>query len=161
MTSSGSTPETWSVDEAIAQAYQEFGARFGADLLWRAFELLTLDRKAVLVRHEVLAADIDQYLQYPLNLEGASLAEWMAEARAAPTQGELLLHVGVRWWRARDHMLLLPADIRVPCVYAEGLGAQVSLQLLSQMLYRGKSPETTPPLPGRTPPRRGSRASGA
>lgn len=158
MKPNASTPATWSIDEAIAQSYQEFSRRLGADLLWGAFELLTLDRKAVLMRHQVLARELDQYLQYPLNYEGASLAEWMGNARAAANQAELLLHVGVRWWRARDDMLLLPAEARVPCVYAEGLGGQVSLQLLKQMLYLGKSPDTAQSPPDQTPPTRGSRA---
>lgn len=138
------TPITsWSISQALAVAYSAFAKRFGADLLHQAFEALTTQAEHTHAAHLALEHDIDKYLQHALQASGASLVIWMANARADPAQADLLLHCGVRWWRARDDLLSRPARSRVPCMYAEGLEDHVSLQLLNQMLYRGAAPYTT------------------
>lgn len=76
-------------------------------------------------------------------MKGSGLDLWVAKARSDPDQAELLTLIGVRWLLARDDLLTRPAQSRVPCSYSEGLTDHVSLQLLSQMLYRGRAPYTT------------------
>lgn len=134
---------SWSIHEAVAVSYQAFAERFGVDLLWCAFDALTRERDATLAKHGQLDYDIGKYLQWPLNLEGDALASWMKAARADPEQTILLLHIGVRWWLSREDLLSLPARSRVPCEYAPGDESPFSLQLLSQMLYRGRAPDYT------------------
>ncbi len=136
-------PDSWSIHEAISVAFQTFASRFGADILWAAFEALTAERELLLEEHYRWESDIDSYLRSPLNLQGKDLVMWIASARADTGQERLLLHVGIRWWNARDDLLTRPAQSRVPCVYAEGLNDHVNLQLLRQMLYRGRAPYTT------------------
>ena len=134
---------SWSIHEALAIAFTAFTERFGEDTLWRAFEALTLRREATLAQHAELADELERYLQYPLNMRGSELDLWMAKARKAEDQTLLLVHAGVRWWLARDDLLSRPAHARVPHVYAEGMSDHVSLQLLKQVLYRGRAPYTT------------------
>ena len=137
------TQHSWSLHEALAVAFSAFTERFGQDTLWRAFEALTLRREATLAQHAELADELERYLQYPLNMRGSELDLWVAKARADTEQALLLVHAGVRWWQARDDLLSRPAHARVPRVYAEGMSEHVSLQLLKQMLYRGRAPYTT------------------
>lgn len=134
---------SWSIHEAIAVAYDAFTARLGADLLWRAFEALTQRHAETVTVNQRRDAELGRYINHIVASEGAALREWLANARADPEQAALLLHVGVRWWRARDDLLARPAGTRVRRAYAEGCAAHVSLQLLSQMLYRGRAPDTT------------------
>lgn len=136
-------PSSWSIHEALAIAFEEFTTRFGADLLWSAFELLAHDRDGTLAVHMQIEAELDQYLGHALNQIGSAGDVWISSARADDAQVVLLLHAAVRWWRARDDLLNRPAQSRVPCQYAEGESAHVNLQLLSQMLYRGRAPYTT------------------
>jgi hypothetical protein len=136
---------TWSIEEALAVSYDAFVARLGADLLWRAFEAMTRHPQEFLAEHRRLKKDIDKYLGWPLRLEGLELAEWMANARRRDGCPSLLTHIGARWWRAREALLVLPPGTRVPCVYSEGSQDHVSRQLLAQMLYRGAAPDTTRP----------------
>lgn len=133
----------WNIHEALNLAYQEFSNRFGADLLWEAFDLLTLDRERTLAEHTDLEADIDQYLGHALYQAGSTGDIWISKARTDEGQTALLLQIAVRWWRARDDLLSRPAQSRVPCEYAEGNNDHVNLQLLAQMLYRGRAPYTT------------------
>jgi len=135
--------ENWSIHEAVAVSHAVFVRRFGEDVLWMAFNALTSQRDATLAEHARLERDIDKYLQYTLHSEGGALAPWLTGARDDPETVNLLLHIGVRWWLARDDLLSRPARSRVPCVYAQGLKEHVSLQLLAQMLYRGRAPYTT------------------
>lgn len=137
------TPISWSIHEALAIAYEEFANRFGPDLLWRAFELLTRDREASLEAHAHIAAELDQYLGHALNQSGSRGDLWISKARDDEGQMVLLLHAAVRWWLARDDLLSRPAQSRVACEYAQGLSEHVNLQLLTQMLYRGRAPYTT------------------
>jgi len=137
------TPDSWSIHEALAVAYGAFTERFGATILWQAFVALTRDRDATLAEQERLEADIDSFIKYPLGMKGSKLDVWVASALADPEVALLVLHMGVRWWRARDDLLTRPAASRVPCVYEEGGLEHVSLQLLRQMLYRGRAPYTT------------------
>lgn len=136
-------PTSWSIAQALAVSFAAFTQRFGADLLWQAFEALTTEPERTMAAHMELEPAIDQYLPHALQAAGANLVIWMANARVDPQQAQLLLHCAVRWWRARDDLLTRPAKARVPCVYAEGLSDHVSLQLLNQMLYRGAAPYTT------------------
>ena len=136
-------PTSWSIAQALAVSFAAFTQRFGAALLWQAFEALTTEPERTMAAHMGLETAIDQYLPHALQAAGANLVIWMANARADPQQAQLLLHCAVRWWRARDDLLARPAKSRVPCVYAEGLSDHVSLQLLNQMLYRGAAPYTT------------------
>ncbi len=133
----------WSIHEAIAVSMAEFTNRFGDDILWSAFRLLTLNRDATLAEHAILADELDGYLKYPLNEVGSTLDLWMAKARTDANQAQLLVHAGIRWWLARDDLLSRPSHSRVPCDYSEGELGHFSLQLLSQMLYRGRAPYTT------------------
>lgn len=136
-------PSSWSIHEALAVAYEEFTTRFGADLLWPAFDMLARDRDGTLAAHESVEAELDQYLGHALNKKGSTGDLWISSARADEGQLVLLLHAAVRWWCARDDLLSRPAQSRVPCEYAEGESAHVNLQLLTQMLYRGRAPYTT------------------
>lgn len=138
------TPATsWSITQALTVAYTAFIQRFGADLLHASFDALTKEPEHILAEHQVLAAELGPYLSHALNGRGAGHVVWLGNARADAAQARLLLHMGVRWWHARDSLLACPAGTRVPCVYAEGLSEHVSLQLLSQMLHRGAAPHTT------------------
>ena len=83
------------------------------------------------------------FARCPLNKFGSELDLWVAKARADGEQVPLLVHAGVRWWLARDDLLSRPAHARVPCDYSNGAMEHFSLQLLSQMLYRGRAPYTT------------------
>lgn len=141
----------WTIPDALAVAFQAFTQRFGADLLWLAFEALTIKREDTMAEHQALERDLDQYLGHALNAQGANLVIWMANARSKPDNAELLLHCAVRWWRARDDLVRMPGGTRVPCVYAEGATDHVALQLLMQMLYRGSAPDTEPPATGPAP----------
>lgn len=136
------TPDSWSIHEALAIAYEEFTKRFGPDLLWRAFDLLTREREAALEAHAQITSELDQYLGRALNQSGSRGDLWMSSARSDEGQLVLLLHAAVRWWLARDDLLSRPVQSRVPCQYAEGLSEHVNLQLLTQMLYRGRAPYT-------------------
>ena len=142
-TDTQTTPHSWGIHEALAVAFTAFTERFGEDTLWHAFEALTLRREATLAQHAELADELERYLQHPLNMRGSELDLWVAKARADTEQALLLVHAGVRWWQARDDLLSRPAHARVPRVYAEGMSEHVSLQLLKQMLYRGRAPYTT------------------
>lgn len=144
-------PESWTIPEALAVAYAEFTQRFGVELLWQAFEALTTKPAATLQEHQELADELDQYLGHALNAQGADLVIWMANAKSRPDNAALLLHCGVRWWRARDALANQPKGSRVPCVYAEGITEHVALQLLSQLLYRGSAPDTVPGAGGPAP----------
>lgn len=135
-------PTSWSITQALAVAYTTFTQRFGADLLHAAFAALTAEPDVTQAEHHALAAELGLYLSHALNGRGASQVVWMGNARADPSQARLLLHMGVRWWRARDSLLACPAGTRVPCVYADGLADHLSLQLLGQMLHRGAAPDT-------------------
>ena len=137
------TQHSWSLHEALAVGFSAFTERFGQDVLLHAFEALTLHREATLAQNTEMADELERYLQHPLNLRGSELDLWMAKARKAEDQTLLLVHAGVRWWLARDDLLSRPAHARVPHVYAEGMSDHVSLQLLKQMLYRGRAPYTT------------------
>ena len=138
---------SWTVHEALAVAFQEFEQRFGSDLLWPAFEALTSRRAEVMREQVAIERELNQFLQYPLNKRGADLDLWISKARCAEDQAGLLLHIGVRWWRARDAMLALPNGTTVPQMWeVEG---HVSLSLLKQMLYRADAPHTNQPLPSR------------
>lgn len=140
---SRATQESWSIHEALEAGYEAFIGQFGSAILWRAFDVLTRQRAITLRHQKQLERDVDKYLQYPLHLSGQELESWMEQARADPDQDVLLLQVGVRWWLARDDLLNRPAHSRVPCVYADGLDVPVRIQLLSQLLYRGRAPYTT------------------
>lgn len=131
-------PASWTVTQAVAIAYTAFAERFGADLLHGAFAALTTQPEATMTQQRALGAELDSYISHAMT--GGSA--WMDTARADPKQASLLLHLGVRWWLARDAMLHLPTGTLVPCQYAEGLTDHVSLQLLGQMLHRGGSPDT-------------------
>lgn len=137
------TMRSWSLHEALAVAFTAFTERFGEDTLWLAFEALTLRREATLAQNAEIADELERYLQHPLSKRGSELDLWVAKARKAEDQTPLLVHAGVRWWQARDDLLTRPAHARVPQVYAEGMTDHVSLQLLKQMLYRGRAPYTT------------------
>ena len=134
---------SWSVPEALGVALEAFTKRFGADLLWAAFQQWTADPQSVMAEHRAIEASLDQYLAHALAHKGAAHVVWMANARADDTQAVLLLHIGVRWWRARDDLLRRLPQARVPCEYASGLTDHVNHQLLCQMLYRGSAPYTT------------------
>jgi len=135
--------DSWSVPQALVVAYEAFTQRFGADLLWQAFEALTVQHRATLREHAALDRDLGQYLDHALTARGAELVVLLANSRSEPQAALLLLHCGVRWWRARDDLLRRSGPkVRVPKVYAEGMNEHVSLQLLSQMLYRGAAPDT-------------------
>ena len=137
-------PDSWSIHEALNVAFHEFAVRFGPDLLWKAFGALTRDYEGVMAEHHRAQVDIDQYLRHPLVKNGSDLDLWISAARADADQAALLLHVAVRWWRARDDLLSRPAHARVPwSLGQDGMKGQVSLQLLAQMLYRGRAPYTT------------------
>jgi hypothetical protein len=149
------TPATWSVPEALAVAYTAFTQRFGAELLWQAFEELTLEPEQTMQDHHDLERDLDQYLGHALNAQGAGLVIWMANAKSKPDNAALLTHCAVRWWRARDDLARQPQGMRVPCEYAPGSKDHSALQLLRQMLYRGSAPDTVPGSTGKTPRPRG------
>lgn len=149
------TPQSWSIPEALAVAYTEFTQRFGAELLYQAFEALTLQPEQTRTEHLVLGRELDKYLAYPLNTHGTELVAWMASAKGKPDNAALLLHCGVRWWRARDDLARKPNGTRVPCEYAPGSKNHSGLQLLAEMLYRGSAPDTKPPAAGQTPRTRG------
>ena len=134
---------SWSIHEAIAVGMAEFTSRFGDDVLWQAFQLLTLSRDVTLAEHARLEEELDRYLKYPLSEVGSTLDLWMAKARVDGGQAQLLVHAGICWWLARDDLLSRPSHSRVPCDYSEGELDHFSLQLLSQMLYRGRAPYTT------------------
>lgn len=134
---------SWSIHEAVAVSYQAFVEHFGADLLWRAFDALTSKRDATLAKQGQLDYGLGKYLQYPLSKDGDELTSWMKAARADSEQADLLLHIGVRWWLSRDDLLSRPAHSRVPCEYAPGSTYPARIQLLTQMLYRGRASETT------------------
>lgn len=138
---------SWTVHEALAVAFQEFDLRFGADLLWPAFEALATRRAEVLLEQAAIEPELNQFLQYPLNKRGADLDLWVSKARGTEDQAVLLLHIGVRWWRARDAMLALPVGTTVPQM--GDVEGHVSLSLLKQMLYRADSPHTNQPQPSR------------
>lgn len=143
MTLDQTDSEDWSIHEAIAVSFDTFARRFGADLLWAAFQALTGDRETTLAEHVEWEKDIDKFIQYPLSMSGANLLVWMTNARADDYSTRMLCHMGIRWWLARDDLLSRPPKSRVPCVYTEGLSNHVNLQLLNQMLYRGRAPYTT------------------
>lgn len=146
---------SWTVQEALAVAFREFDMRFGADLLWPAFEALASRRDEVLLEQATIEPELNQFLQYPLNKRGADLDLWISKARCTEDQAVLLLHVGVRWWRARDAMLALPAGTAVPQM--GDVEGHVSLSLLKQMLYRADAPHTIQPQPSRVACWSGSR----
>ncbi|WP_087863754.1 hypothetical protein [Comamonas thiooxydans] len=135
--------QSWSIHEALAVAFTAFTERFGADVLWRAFEELTQRREATLAQHAELTDELEDLLQRLLNQRGSELDLRVAKARTEADEAWLLLHAGVRWWQARDDLLSRPAHARVPHIYAEGMTDHVSLQLLKQVLYRGRAPYTT------------------
>ncbi|WP_141685490.1 hypothetical protein [Klebsiella pneumoniae] len=137
------TKEDWSVHEAIAVSFRAFSRRYGEDLLWSAFGMLTRDRRKAIREHALLEKDINDFIQYPIDSEGKSLREFMATAKADEHGLLMLRHMGIRWWLARDDLLSLPPQTRVPRVYCEGFTKHVSLQLLDQMLWRGAAPDTT------------------
>lgn len=134
---------SWSIHEALAIAYQEFSNRFGADLLWAAFDLLARDRERTLAELSEREAELDQYLGHAMYQAGSAGDIWISKARTDEGQTALLLQAAVRWWCARDDLLSRPTQSRVPCEYAEGNKDHVNLQLLAQMLYRGRAPYTT------------------
>lgn len=134
---------SWTVHEALAVAFREFDIRFGADLLWPAFEAMASRRAEVLLEQAAIESELNQFLQYPLNKRGADLDLWISKARCTEDQAVLLLHIGVRWWRARDAMLALPAGTTVPQI--GDVEGHVSLSLLKQMLYRADAPHTNQP----------------
>lgn len=134
---------SWSIHEALAVAFTAFTERFGEDMLLRSLEELTLRREATLAQNAEMADELEKYLQHPLNKRGSELDLWVAKARKSEDQVPLLVHAGVRWWLARDDLLTRLAHARVPYVFAEGEADHVSLQLLKQMLYRGRAPYTT------------------
>ncbi len=143
---------SWSIPEALAVAYTAFTQRFGDDLLWQAFDALSTKPESTKAEHRAMGRDLDQYLGHALSAQGADLVIWMANARSCPDNVALLLHCGVRWWMARDDLLLQQAsEARVPCNYAEGSTDHPGLQLLTQMLHRGSAPDTTPPAVAQTP----------
>ncbi len=131
---------SWTVQQALAVAFREFDLRFGSDLLWRAFEALTNRRAEVLAAQATIEPELNQFLQYPLNKRGADLDLWISKARCSADQAELLLHIGVRWWRAHEAMQALPIGTTVPQV--TDVECHVSLSLLKQMLYRADAPHT-------------------
>lgn len=98
---------------------------------------------AVLAEHGQLTEELDKYLKYPLTMFGSELGRWVDRAKADESQARLLVHAGIRWWQSRDDLLSRPAHSRVPCDCSEGELDHFSLQLLSQMLYRGRAPYTT------------------
>lgn len=134
--------ETMSIDEALLAAFTEFTMRFGEELLWQSFAALMRNRTDVLQYQSDYAEDLDTYIGSALYAKGANIVIWNANARADIDQAEMLLHIGVRWWLARDDLLGKPAEVRVLKYYLEGLSDHFSLQLLSQMLFRGAAPET-------------------
>lgn len=140
------TPESWTIPEALAVAYAEFTQRFGADLLPKAFEALTLRPTQTLQVHQALDRDMGNYISSVMDARGAALIEWLAHARTDRDQDAMLLDIGVRWWRARDDLARKPVGTRVPCTYApDSTSLHSGLQLLVQMLHRGSSPDTSPP----------------
>ncbi|BBK14289.1 MULTISPECIES: hypothetical protein [Klebsiella] len=138
-----STKEDWSVHEAISVSFRAFSRRYGEDLLWSAFGMLTRDRRKALREHACLEQDINSFIKYPISSEGRALREFMAKAKDDEYGLLMLRHMGIRWWLARDDLLSLPPQTRVPRVYSEGFTNHVSLQLLDQMLWRGAAPDTT------------------
>lgn len=142
------TPEFWTIPEALAATYTEFTQRFGAELLWQAFEALTTQPEQTKAKHLALSKELGQYLAYPLNIHGDALVSWMTSAKSRPDNADLLTHCAVCWWLARDDLLRKPSGTRVPCVNAEGAKNHSALQLLTQMLYRGSAPDTKPPAAG-------------
>lgn len=138
---------SWTVQEALSVAYREFDLRFGADLLWPAFDALMHRRSEVLLAQAGIESELNQFLQYPLNKRGTDLDLWISKARSTEDQAELLLHIGVRWWRARDAMLALSDGTTVPQM--TDVEGHVSLSLLKQMLYRADAPHTNQPRPSR------------
>lgn len=134
---------SWSIHEALAVAFTAFTERFGEDVLWHAFAELTLRREATLAQHAELTDELERWLQGMLNQRGSELDLRVAKARSDANEALLLVHAGVRWWQARDDLLSRPAHARVPHIYAEGMTDHVSLQLLKQVLYRGRAPYTT------------------
>lgn len=143
--------QSWSIAEALAVTYTAFTQRFGADLLHQAFEALTTRPEDTMAEHQILGRDLGQYLGHALNAQGANLVIWMANAKSRPDNAALLLHCAVRWWLARDDLLRKPSGTRVPCVYAEGSSDHCTLQLLTQMLYRGSAPDTVLAVAARAP----------
>ncbi len=137
------TKEDWSVHEAIAVSFRAFSRRYGEDLLWSAFGMLTRNRRETLKEHVRLEKDINDFIQYPISSEGKALREFMTTAKADEYGLQMLRHMGIRWWLARDDLLSFPPQARVPRVYCEGFTDHVSLQLLDQMLWRGAAPDTT------------------
>ena len=144
-------PTSWSIAQALAVSFAAFTQRFGADLLWQAFEALTTEPERTMAAHMGLETAIDQYLPHALQAAGANLVIWMANAKSRPDNAALLLHCAVRWWLARDDLLRKPSGTRVPCVYAEGSSDHCTLQLLTQMLYRGSAPDTVLAVAARAP----------
>ncbi|EJG5923817.1 hypothetical protein NAE50_002211 [Salmonella enterica] len=141
--------EYWLVHEAIAVSYSAFVELFGKDLLPNSLETMTMYRSEVLDQQIDMERDIDSFLHYPLNDDSFNVDEWLTAPGGEDFKLSLLIHVGVRWWRARDSMFLLPSKTLIPCLYVQGDTRPVKIQLLSQMLYRGASPDTisvvTPP----------------
>lgn len=136
------TNDYWSVHEAIAVSYSAFVELFGKDLLSTSLEILTMHRSEVLEQQIDMERDIDSFLHFPLSDDSFNANEWLAAPGGKDFKLSLLNHVGVRWWRARDSMLLLPSQTLVPCLYVQGCTGPLKIQLLSQMLYRGASPDT-------------------
>ncbi len=141
-------PDSWSISEAVTESYEEFGRRFGRDLIGSAFDIICRDPFGTSALHLKMSREIDESLRHMLNTSAEGQTIWMANARSSPGDLQLLQHIGVRWVYARDHMVSLPWDTVVPRRNVEGLGDHFSLQVLKQMLYRGAAPDTEPPYPG-------------
>lgn len=138
--------DSWSRDEALAVALEAFSQRLGTDLLWQAFRELTIAPVATMDEQQRFATDIDKYLAHVLYSEGDALVEFMNRSKVDRAGGQrLLFHCAVRWWLARDALVAMPPHTRVNKIYAHGSTGPHAQELLAQMLYRGKAPDTSQP----------------
>lgn len=134
---------SWSIEEALAVSLDAFIHHCTETALLESFKALTRDRKGTLIRHSMLKKDIDKMIPFAITSGPAELVHLHAAAHKDADVALLFMHMGVRWWLARQDMLRQAPGTRIRRIHIEGLTDHESLQLLNQMLYQGACPRRT------------------
>lgn len=131
---------TWPIDEALAISLVTLLDRIPQRALTDAFRALEDNRKKALVQHLALKDDIKNILDHVLGSSENDRRQLLSNAAVDKDLALVFMHIGMRWWLAREDMLAQPPGTLILREYAPGV-SHYSLQLLAQMLYRGACPD--------------------
>lgn len=151
------TLPVWSVPDALAMTWRMLNDEvLNPAVVMRALDRLVDEGEALLVEHLEREKEIDTYLQHLL-FAGGPRADFVAQALSDAYTADLLEHIALRWWLARDALAGCDGSLGIPgAAWVDG--RHDVLDALSRLLYCGRDVlcKAAVPLPGTPGPLEGS-----